>query len=59
MTLLLSEACLFVIRMEDSFDFHLGKRLAFSHIFWFPFESVIVLCIVVLYFMSILVLQSS
>ena len=32
MTLLLSESCLFVIRMEDSFDFHVGKRVA-SHLF--------------------------
>ena len=32
--LLLSEASLFVIRMEDSFDFHVGKRLA-SHPFGF------------------------
>ena len=34
MTLLLSEACLFVIRTEDSFDFHIGKRVA-SHLFGF------------------------
>ena len=33
-TLLLSEACLFVIRMEDSFEFHVGKRVA-SHLFGF------------------------
>ena len=33
-TLLLSEAFLFVIRMEDSFDFHVGKRMA-NHLFGF------------------------
>ena len=33
-TLLLSEACLFVTRTEDSFDFHVAKRLA-SHLFGF------------------------
>ena len=31
-TLLLSEAYLFIIRMEDSFDFYVGKELA-NHLF--------------------------
>ena len=33
-TLLLSEACLFVIRMKDSFEFHVGKSMA-SYLFGF------------------------
>ena len=40
LTLLLSEACLFVVSMEDDFDFHVGKRTT-SHLFGIDMRQII------------------